>query len=148
MDIESKESVDLDSLVGMHILDAVDTDSIQVKKWSDSFENASVIRFRLDGKVYMAVEDPSDGYRSSMEKLFIFDEPMRNVFPECKVLARKKGRSDYHENDTLEFIDCVTGKVVLEIGTDNHDDYYPSFVASFVPENMAINAVASGRADG
>ncbi len=33
--------------------------------------------------------------------------------------------------------------VVLEVGTDNSDDYYPSFVANFQPENMATNASAS-----
>lgn len=138
-DPESVEGVDLDSLIGLHVLDAVDTDTTKVKKWSDSFEDANMIRFRLDGKVYTAVEDPSDGYRSSMEKLFVSGAAMKNTFLGCKVLARKKGRSDYHENDTLEFIDVVTGKVVLEVGTDNHDDYYPCFVSSFMPENMAVN---------
>lgn len=139
IDIEEKANVELDSLIGLHELDAVDMDSAEVKKWSDEYQSAEVIRFRLDGTVYMAVEDPNDGYRSSMEKLFVSDEPMKNVFPACRVLARKKGRSDYHENDTLEFIDTVTGKVVLEVGTDNHDDYYPNWVASFTPEHMASN---------
>ena len=138
-DPENVEGVDLDSLIGLHVLDAVDTDRTKVKKWSDYFENANMIRFRLDGKVYTAVEDPRDGYRSSMEKLFVSEDPMKNTFPECKVFARKKGRIDFPENDTLEFIDVVTGKVVLEVGTDNHDDDYPNFVSTFTPENMAVN---------
>jgi hypothetical protein len=31
------------------------------------------------------------------------------------------------------------GLVILEVGTDNNDDYYPSFVSSWKPENMAVN---------
>ena len=132
--------VEFDSLIGEHILDAVDTDTMQVKRWyGDAFEDANVIRFRLDGKVYTAVENPDDGYRSSMERLYVAEDPIKNTFPPCKVLARKKAK-DYYENDTLEFIDVVTGKVVLEVGTDSCDDYYPSFVAAFHPENMAVNA--------
>lgn len=130
--------VELESLIGEHVLDAVDTSIEQVKTWGDQFESANVMRFRLDGKVYTAVENPDDGYRSSMERLYVADEPISNVFPPCKVLARRK--PDYDKNNTLEMIDVVTGKVVLEVGTDNSDDYYPSFVANFAPENMAANA--------
>lgn len=131
--------VEFDSLIGEHVLDAVDTSTEKVKTWSDYFEDANVIRFRLDGKVYTAVENPDDGYRSSMDRLYVADDPITNVFPPCKVLARKKADGDYERNDTLEFIDVVTGKVVLEVGTDNTDDYYPYFVANFNPQNMAVN---------
>ena len=97
-----------------------------------------------DGVVYTAVEDPSDGYRSSMEKLFVSpNDDVRNVFPPCRVLARKKPDDRWGgKNDTLELIDIATGKVVMEVGTDNSDDYYPSFVSAFWPENMASNAAA------
>lgn len=131
--------VEFDCLIGEHVLDAVDSSTERVKTWGDSFEDANVIRFRLDGKVYTAVEDPDDGYRSSMERLYIADDPIKNVFPPCKVLVRKKADEAYGSNDTLEMLDVVTGKVVLEVGTDNSDDYYPSFVAAFHPENMAVN---------
>lgn len=131
--------VEFESLIGERVLDAVDTSTEQVKKWGDHFENANVMRFRLDGKVYTAVEDPDDGYRSGLERLYAADEPISNVFPPCKVLVRRKRDDNYGKNDTLEMIDMVTGKVVLEVGTDNCDDYYPSFVANFTPENMAIN---------
>src|SRR5207302_181175 len=59
--------VTLDTLVGEHVLDAVDTfvDRVKQYSWSDELEEASVIRFRLDGVAYTAIEDPSDGYRSS-----------------------------------------------------------------------------------
>jgi len=43
------------------------------------------------------------------------------------------------ECDIIRFIDKTTGLVVLEIGTTNTDDYYPSFVGIFNPQNMAVN---------
>lgn len=131
--------VEFDSLLGERVLDAVDTSTERVKTWGDHFEDANVMRFRLDGKVYTAVENPDDGYRSSMDRLYAADEPISNVFPPCKVLVRKKPDDRYGRNDTLEMIDVATGKVVIEVGTDNSDDYYPSFVANFMPENMAVN---------
>jgi len=134
-------NVELDTLVGEHVLDAVDTLSERVKQYGDSFEDCEVIRFRLDGIVYTAIENPDDGYRSSMERLFVSpDEPMRNVFPPIRVLARKKEDEKYSVNDTLQLVDAETGKVVVEVGTDNTDDYYPCFVSHFAPENMVTNA--------
>jgi hypothetical protein len=144
MDIEKIPAVDFESLVGEHELDAVDESIIQIKQWdwSDSLEDANVIRFRLDGKVYTAVEDPSDGYRSSMEKLFVSeDNDMKNTFAPVKVLARIRTEYEYGGTaEVLQLLDMKNGKVILECGTDNTDDYYPSFVASWKPENMAVNS--------
>lgn len=139
------KTVTLDDLVGEHVLDGVDLSEERVKTYGDQFEDVSVIRFRLDGKVYTAVEDPSDGYRSSMKEIFVEECPISNAFAPVRVVGRKKPRSTYGgendtlENDTLELIDVVTGRTVLEAGTNNTDDYYPSFVGVFHPENMVIN---------
>ena len=142
MDIENIEGITLDSLVGEHFLDAVDMETTQVKKWGDSFYNAEVIRFRLDGKVYNAVDDPSDGYRSNLEKIFVSSDEMKNVFSPVKVLARmntKCGDDESRVNDTLELLDCANGKTILRVGTDNTEDYYPWFVSEWTPANMAVN---------
>jgi hypothetical protein len=133
------QTIELDSLIGEHMLDGCDLSTEQVKTYGEHFEDASVIRLRLDGKVYTAIEDPNDGYRSSMDRLFVEDSPIKNSFPPVRVLARKKANDNYSVNDTIELIDVVTGKVVAEFGTDNTDDYYPSFVSCFSPENMATN---------
>jgi hypothetical protein len=145
IDHENIPAVEFASLIGEHVLDAVDTSTEKVKAWyGDSFEDASCIRFRLDGKVYTAIENPDDGYRSSMEKLFVSTDEMKNVFPPCKVLVRHNEKdtdsSCPQSNDTLEFIDVVTGKIVMRVGTDNVDDYYPYFVAEWNPGHMAVNA--------
>ena len=126
------DQIDLDSLVGEHALDAVDL-------MPEGTGDAEAIRFRLDGIVYTATEDPDDGYRSCLKEITVSDAPMKNVFPSVKIEARKRTGGGY-VSDVLELVDTITGKTVLEVGTDNTDDYYPWFVGAFWPENMALNA--------
>lgn len=134
--------MELKDLIGEHMLDAVDFSNEQVKTWGDEFEACQVMRFRLDGKCYIATEDPDDGYRSSMRELAVsYDAEMKNVFSPLKVIGRHRTEGSYgDQDDVLELIDAVTGQTVLEVGTESVDDYYPSFVASFHPEEMAHNA--------
>lgn len=114
-------------------LDAVDFVNEPKDKY---YSDANSIRFRLNGTVYIAIEDPDDGYRSSLGELIIGDK-ITNTFKPNRV----KGvyRELANSCDIIEFVDCITNKVVLEIGTDNTDTYYPFFVANFSPENMFIN---------
>ena len=51
-----------------------------------------------------------------------------------------KDDSDWEKNDIIQFIDATTGKIVLEVGTDNTAYYYPYCVLHWSPENLAINA--------
>lgn len=135
--------MELTDLIGRRRLDAVDFDDEKIKEYyGDGYEDSSVCRFRLDGVVYIAIEDPGDGYRSSMRDLVIAnDANMKNAFPAIDVVGRHRTSGEYGRvDDVLELVDAVTGKVVLEVGTDNVDDYYPGFVSSFHPENMATNA--------
>lgn len=134
--------MELKDLEGEHFLDAVDFSDVQVKTWGDKFENCQVMRFRLDGNVYTVTEDPDDGYRSSMRDISIGDHPMTNTFVMQKVVGIYRTTGKYGDvKDILELIDGVTGRVVVEVGTDNSDDYYPSFVANFDPTAMVINNV-------
>jgi hypothetical protein len=140
-------TIPLEQLCGKHVLDAVDVVADQIKSYGDQFMDANAIRFRLDGVIYTAVENPDDGYCSSMDRLFVtLDCKMKNVFPPIEVLVMKKDNTRFETNNTLEFIDITTCKVVLEIGTDNTDDYYPRFVASFNPENMVSNEAPKTKA--
>lgn len=140
----SRNEIELASLVGLKFLDAVDFANERRQRYSDEWEDCQVCRFRLDGKVYLAIEDPSDGYRSCLASMSEYQDacPMQNVFPAVQVLARHRTKSRYHDADVVELIDVVTGQTVLEFGTDNTDDYYPILVASFSPENMATNVGA------
>lgn len=132
--------MELKELTGKKVLDAVDFSAESIKSWGDSYEDCQVCRFRLDGVVYSAVEDPDDGYRSHMRDLVVNENStMTNVFEGQEVLCRYRDKSEYDTDDVLELVDTTTGKVVLEVGTRNTDDYYPWFTATFNPEAMAVN---------
>ena len=129
--------MELKDLAGEHVLDAVDFSNEQVKTWGDEFESCNVMRFRLDGIVYTAVEDPSDGYRSSMRELDVGEWKMANCFEGMRVVGRHRANCTYGGSaDILELIAISTGKTVLEVGTDNTSDYYPSYVANFDPSAL------------
>jgi len=146
-------SVELKDLVGEHILTGVDFSEEDVPTWFDEeeFENCSVCRFELDGVVYAAIEDPCDGYRSSMREVQVGGS-ISNKIPPHKVICRHiESRDDgfgSSECDTLQIIDCKTGKIVLEVGTDDIDDYYPGYVARFSPESLAVNATNKNAVKG
>lgn len=132
--------VTFDSLLGEHMLSGVDLFNSKVKQeWGDYYEDCQCISFVLDGVTYAAIEDPSDGYRSSMESLKISDHEVKNVFSPIRVVCKKKGNEGYHDNDTLQFI-AMNGRVVMEVGTDNADDYYPWFVAFFDPTAIPVQS--------
>lgn len=135
--------MELKDLVGKHILSGVDMNSKSIEaECGDSFEDCQVINFVLDGVTYTAIEDPSDGYRSTMREIATSEKAVSNVFAGQEVLAKMRDNDEYEEHDILDLVDVVTGKVVLSIGTGNTDDYYPYWVAEFTPENMGANAAA------
>lgn len=137
--------MELTDLIGEHVLSGVDFVNEEVKTWGDNYEPCQVMRFRLDGIVYQVVEDPSDGYRSSMREISVAELPITNEFEGVRVVGRHDTGDTHDRNDILVLTDVVTGKDVLWAGTSNFDDYYPSFVANFTPENMEINQPFSAR---
>lgn len=140
--------MNLIELVGEHLLDAVDFSNEKIKDWGDSFQDAQMMRFRLDGIVYSAIEDPDDGYRSMLGGLIVGEHPMTNVFTPVRVIGRMRLKTPESNEDceTLELVDALTEKIVLEVGTDYTSDYYPAFVANFNPAAMILNAgFASGE---
>lgn len=133
--------VEFESLIGERILDAVDeTEVVFREKWMLRDEKSCAIRFRLDGITYIAVEDPQDDYRSSMRCLLLTPEDPVNVFFPCSVRVQMTPDDDHQRNHSIEMIDAITGKLVLKVGTDNWDDYYPYFVGYFDPKAMAANS--------
>lgn len=130
----------LKDLVGLHVLDAVDNESRKFHSYSEIYEWCDTIRFRLDGIVYMAVEDATDGYRSCMKNIESGNWEMKNVFTPIHVIARHVTEGPYcRDDDILELIDINTEKVVLRIGTENYNDYYPCCILYFDPTAMVTN---------
>ena len=135
---EHRDTAELTDLVGLHTLTAVSMDPPATV--AHFAPDASVINFELDGVSYTAVEDPSDGYRSSMDVLIKGAARYQLEFPPCQVFCYTES-TDYFDPrpDILTMRDVVTGKIVLQVGTYYADDYYPTFVARWMPENMAAN---------
>jgi len=138
---DEPNTVELESLVGKHTLTAVGSGTESIKCWGDGFEDCESLTFTLDGVTYSAVEDPDDGYRSSMRYLKVTDSRAEYAITPHEVIATMRGKDEYgSENEVLDFVDAITGKVVLSVGTADIDDYYPGFVAEWVPQNLAANA--------
>lgn len=127
--------MEIKDLVGLHKLSGVDIGSD-----THNQEDCATIKFILDGIIYKAIEDPSDGYRSACEEIVVVKDHVANRFKAHQVFGKMKD-SGYGTHDTVQFIDVKTNKIVLEVGTDNTDDYYPCCVMSFIPENLYINRV-------
>ncbi len=121
--------ITLESLVGNHILSAVDIDATHPDK------HANAIRFKLGDVTYLAVEDSDDGYRSSMDHIAITQDecPRAKCFRGVEVVARMS--SEYGQ-DVLHLIHAKTGRIIVEVGTDGGDCYYPCWIARFNPEDV------------
>lgn len=131
--------MELKDFKGRYQLQGVDESNESVHRWGDRFENCNVIRFKLDGVVYVATEDPDDGYRSYLGELKVDETDIKNPFNGVEVLAVYCDKKGYDQADIIDFVDTTTGETVLSVGTDNTDDYYPYFVAHFNPAAMSIN---------
>ncbi len=134
--------MELRDLVGKHKLSGF---SSEIRRTENDYynEDFSVVQFRLNGVIYEAHEDPSDGYRSYLGQIVKTDlTEMKNTFPPQKVYAKMKvndPKNPYDTDEILEFFDQKTDKLILEIGTSNIDDYYPSCIMNWSPQNMNIN---------
>ena len=124
----------LEDLVGPHYLSGVDFEKLSFQE-TDYTDDATSVNFVLDGVTYTAVEDPQDGYRSCLRDLFVSNEKVKNMFEPFQVVGIMDNQ---HDNEVLDFNSVENGKLVLSVGTSNADDYYPSFIAHFVPENIPI----------
>jgi hypothetical protein len=147
------QTVEFSALLGEHVLTGVSRETLKLPSYegSERLEDSAALNFELDGVVYSAVEDPEDGYRSSMRHFVVGSAEVARFAPHRVTGSMRADDTEYghQSNDVLELRDVVTGKVVLAVGTDNYDDYYPSFVADWNPENLAANAgVASGSGGG
>lgn len=104
--------------------------------------------FKLDDKIFRVVEDESDGYRSSLDGLSIHHAGkfFKNPLTKVRILDKVPDTYDSREEklhlysngkyfDGWILQDIYTNKLVLMVGTDNADDYYPCFVYNYV-ENI------------
>lgn len=128
--------MELKDLIGKHIFSGCELTSTNRKNFGGHFENCGVCLFTLDGITYKAVENPDDGYRSYMDELEISDVAPRYSFDGVDVICYMQ-ENDY--NDILVIRDAYNGKIILEVGTEMYDDYYPVCHFLYQPENMICN---------
>lgn len=87
-------------------------------------------KFRMGDLTLEAVEDPDDGYRSCLSHLQVVD----NIRPQF----REKCTIRVVNDDILYFI-TDSEQIVLSVGTDPFDGYYPCFIFTFNPECLSCN---------
>jgi hypothetical protein len=135
--------MELKDLQGKHILTGVWTGSNTISKEyyegevAGETEDVNCIYFVLDNITYCAEEDAEDGYRSCMRELKKVKIKNKNPIPKTDVLAIYSAVDSGDPQDIL--------KLVMTVGTDNVDDYYPSYVSSWIPENLSINECIKGE---
>jgi len=132
----------MSDLLGQHMLSGVSFGEYKIRRGYNKGETANTVDFILDNEIISAIEDPCDGFRSAMRTLIKHrNVVIENTFPPIKVIGVEMP-SDYdRKNDAIEFFDSITGKIVLSVGTENVDDYYPIFISRFNPENMVCNVL-------
>ena len=128
--------MELKDFVGVRLLSGIDTDILT----TNYGESVNAVYFILDGIAYEAVEDPDDGYRSYLSEIQKTTNRIKNTFFPQKLIGKMKENDSYQNNDVIQFYDAYNNKIVLELGTENWDDYYPCCVLAWYPENLSINA--------
>lgn len=109
--------------------------------------DANGCAIELDDVTVFVFEDPSDGYRSSASEPLIVKAPLYSfgcdpVYVRVPVLVRLWQTSDFGDGaEGIELIDRRNGKTVLYLGTDNINDYYPSYTCDWRPQDLADNAL-------
>jgi hypothetical protein len=131
------EYVKLEDLVGKRMLSGVDfVNASEIFGNEDEYKDARAVSFTLNWITYTAIEDPIDGYRSAMQDICISSIGLKNTFSPCEVLCTLRPGDD---TNVLDMIDTGTCRIVLSVGTDYSDNYYPCFIAEFSPENLSVN---------
>lgn len=98
-----------------------------------------------DDMTVLVFEDPGDGYRSCAIEPIIMKAPLWSLgcdpeYIRAPVLIRRWTQSEYGSSaDGVEFIDKRNGETILLLGTDNSDDYYPSYTCDWRPQKLAEN---------
>lgn len=115
--------------------------------------------FMVDSIVFKILEDPNDGYRSTLGAIdytdqhnsIFFKTPVARVRietydtagePDDRPSLKEHGGDDYDyalcENQGYRLVDVTDGHVWLEFGTHNYDDYYPIFIFRHTPKAIPL----------
>lgn len=125
---------------GKYLLSGVD----EYQTTNDFYENINGVVLILNGEKYIMAEDQSDGYRSY--GILVKDENVEclNTFPPQEIVIESKVTKitehfDSISNEMMTIKNPFTNEIIIELGTENMDDYYPMGVFHYHPENLPIN---------
>jgi hypothetical protein len=132
------KKIEFSKLIGLHKLSAVESAYKRIKsEIRESFIEVNTFSFTLDNNTYTAYEDDSDEYRSAMEKLTVSKRKIKNSFAPVDVfVGYSYDKFSGPDKELLQFYAVKNGLVILEVGTDNSDSYYPRFVGSWRPDRL------------
>ncbi len=124
---------------GKHEFSGIDSYKRPGDYWGDP-EGYYIV---IDGAVYAFERDPDDGYRSYgnlyiPENISVNDIKNRFLAQDVIIIHHHREHTDGNKH-FYSITDAITGKTILEIGTDYTDDFYPVAICHYYPENMAIN---------
>lgn len=125
---------------GKYLLSGVD----EYQTTNDFYENINGIVLILNGEKYIMAEDQCDGYRSY--GILVKNENVEclNTFPPQEVVIESKVTKitehfDSISNEMMTIKNPFTNEIIIELGTENMDDYYPMGIFHYHPENLPIN---------
>jgi hypothetical protein len=89
--------------------------------------------FKLGDRVWLAIEDEDDGYRSYLGSIEQRETKGFTFF--ATPLDCVRIDTDASIDDGFRLVSVADGHVWLEVGTDNVNDYYPYFVFRYEPRD-------------
>lgn len=129
------EELTSERFLGRHVLTGVDVTQQTIPNGYNAGDNHEVVWFELDGVVWRFEEDLDDGYRSRHEDPVEDPEHiMANKFPAIEVEGVHDAEGyEYGYSADLLALNGAAGPI-LQFGTYDIDDYYPSYCCVFDPE--------------
>jgi hypothetical protein len=110
--------------------------------------------FQLDHVVFKVLENPEDGYRSSLgaviyggpvdAKGIMFRRPIARVRVEKGDLTLEDDADYPEEFKGYHLVDADTGHVWLRFGTEDWSDYYPCFIFTHRPAPGPLTDITPG----
>ena len=103
------------------------------------FTDASGFAFSLcrrgEWKSVIVYENPDDGYRSCAEEPFLYPGCIEGG-TSVHIPVLVSALTSRYACEGLEMRDRRNDKVILRLGTENTDDYYPWFCVEWTPQNI------------
>lgn len=126
----------LKDFTGVGYLSGIDSLTVGLERDENTNRSANAYVFIWNGKSYTVYEDPDDGWRSYLGEITQTKIKVRNTFPPQKVFG-------VAVKEMLYLVNYDTQELLLELGTDHSDDWYPHVVMRWYPQNLTVNQEGS-----